>query len=116
MPRVKRGVRGARRRKGILKQAKGYFGGRHRLIRTASEAVDKGLAYAYVGRKLKKREYRGLWQTRISAAAKENGISFSRLMGNLKKKGVALDRKILAELAAQHPGDFAAIANLAKGA
>jgi large subunit ribosomal protein L20 len=116
MPRVKRGVKGARRRKSILKQAKGYFAGRHRLLRTASEAVDKGYAYAFVGRKLKKRDMRGLWQTRVGAAAKENGISFSRLMGNLKKKGVSLDRKILAQLAIEHPGDFAAIANLAKSA
>jgi large subunit ribosomal protein L20 len=116
MPRVKRGVRGARRRKAILKQAKGYFAGRHRLLRTASEAVDKGLAYAYVGRKLKKREFRGLWQTRVGAAAKENGISFSRLVGNLKKKGVVLNRKILAELAVANPKDFSAIANLAKSA
>jgi len=116
MPRVKRGVKGARRRKSILKQAKGYFGGRHRLIRTASEAVDKGLAYAYVGRRLKKRDFRALWQTRISAAAKENGISFSRLMGNLKKKNVTLDRKMLSELAVWHPKDFAAVVNLAKTA
>jgi len=116
MPRVKRGVKGARRRKSILKQAKGYFAGRHRLLRTASEAVDKGLAYAYVGRKLKKRDMRGLWQTRIGAAAKENGTSFSRLIGGLKKKGVVLDRKILAELAVAHPEDFTAIANFAKNA
>ena len=116
MPRVKRGIKGARRRKSILKQAKGYFGGRHRLIRTASEAVDKGLAYAYVGRKLKKRDFRALWQTRIAAAAKQNGISFSRLMGNLKKKDVALDRKMLALLALSHPKDFAAVASVAKNA
>ncbi len=116
MPRVKRGPRGTRRRRAILKQAKGYFGGRHRLLRTASEAVDKGLAYAYVGRKLKKREFRGLWQTRVGAAAKENGISFSRLVGNLKKKGVVLNRKMLAELAVANPKDFAAVANFAKSA
>ena len=116
MPRVKRGVKGARRRKSILKQAKGYFSGRHRLLRTAAEAVDKALAYAYVGRKLKKRDFRGLWQTRIGAAAKENEISFSRLIGNLKKKNVTLNRKILAELAISHPKDFAAIVNLAKTA
>lgn len=116
MPRVKRGTRGARRRKAILKQAKGYFGGRHRLLRTASEAVDKGLAYAYVGRKLKKRDFRKLWQSRVGAAAKENGISFSRLVGNLKKKGVVLNRKVLSEIAVAHPEDFAAIATLAKGA
>jgi len=104
------------RRKSILKQAKGYFGGRHRLLRTASEAVDKALAYAYVGRRLKKRDFRALWQTRIAAAAKQNGISFSRLMGNLKKKDVMLDRKMLALLALSHPEDFAAVANVAKNA
>jgi len=116
MPRVKRGVKGARRRKSILKQAKGYFGGRHRLIRTASEAVDKALAYAYVGRKLKKRDFRALWQTRIAATAKQNGISFSRLIGNLKKRSVLLDRKMLAEIALSNPKDFAAIADMAKNA
>ena len=109
MPRVKRGPRGQRRRKAILKQAKGYVGGRRKLIRTASEAVDKALAYAYTGRRLKKRDFRGLWQTRISAAAKENNTSYSKLMGTLRKKEVALDRKMLAELAVRHPQDFSAI-------
>lgn len=109
MPRAKRGVKGARRRKSILKEAKGYFGGRHRLLRTAMEAVDRADRYAYVGRKLRKREFRRLWQIRISAAAKLNNTSYSKLMGGLKKKGVLLDRKMLAELAVSHPKDFGAI-------
>lgn len=113
MPRVKRGIRGAKRRKQVLKQAKGFFGGRHRLLRTAAQAVDKALTHAYVGRKLKKRDFRGLWQTRISAAAKENNLSYSKLMGNLKKKDVLLNRKILSELAVSHPNDFAAIVEFA---
>ncbi|PIU56214.1 MAG: 50S ribosomal protein L20 [Deltaproteobacteria bacterium CG07_land_8_20_14_0_80_38_7] len=116
MPRVKRGIVGTRRRKSILKQAKGYFGGRHRLLRTAMEAVDKANSYSYVGRKLKKRDFRALWQTRISAAAKENNTSYSRFIGNLKKKGVLLDRKILADLAISHPSDFAAIVSWTKAA
>ena len=86
MPRVKRGTRGARRRKAVRKQAKGYSGSRHRLLRTAAEAVDKALQHAYAGRRLKKRDFRGLWQTRIAAASKANGISYSKLVGNLKKK------------------------------
>ncbi|MFH1874905.1 MAG: 50S ribosomal protein L20 [Pseudomonadota bacterium] len=111
MPRVKRGPKGQRRRNAIMKLAKGYVGGRSRLIRTASEAVDKAQAYAYTGRKLKKRDFRALWQTRIAAAAKQNNTSYSRLMGNLKKKNVELDRKILADLAVTQASDFAAICN-----
>lgn len=116
MPRVRRGPKGARRRKAIRKQAKGYSGSRHRLLRTAAESVDKALQHAYVGRRLKKRDFRGLWQTRIAAASKVNGISYSKLIGNLKKKNVQLNRKILSELAISNPNDFAEIANLAKGA
>ncbi len=113
MPRVKRGTKGAKRRKQVLKQAKGYFGGRHRLLRVAAQAVDKALTHAYVGRKLKKRDFRSLWQIRISAAAKKNNLSFSKLMGNLKKKNVHLNRKMLSEIAISHPEDFAAIVELA---
>jgi large subunit ribosomal protein L20 len=109
MPRVKRGVKGARRRKAVLKKASGYRGGRSKLMRTASEAVDKGEQYAYAHRKTKKREYRQLWNTRIGAAAKENGTSYSRFIASLKSAGVELDRKILADLAVYHPKDFSAI-------
>lgn len=114
MPRAKRGFKRRRHVKKVLKQAKGYHASRHRLVRTAMEAVDHALKYAYVGRKLKKRDFRGLWQTRISAAAKKSGTSYSRLVGNLKKKSVELDRKMLAELAVNHPADFAAIVEWAK--
>lgn len=114
MPRVKRGFKARQRRNKVLKKAKGYHAGRRRLIRTAMEAVDKALRYAYVGRKLKKRDYRALWQTRIAAAAKAHGTSYSRLMGDLNKKGNELDRKMLSELAIQHPDDFAAIVEWAR--
>lgn len=114
MPRAKRGFKRRRHVKKVLKQAKGYHASRHRLVRTAMEAVDHALKYAYVGRKLKKRDYRGLWQTRIAAAAKGHGTSYSRLMGDLRKKEVALDRKMLSELAVLHPEDFRAIVEWAR--
>ena len=113
MPRVKRGFKARRRRNKVLKQAKGFHGGRSKLIRSAMEAVDHALKYAYVGRKLKKRDFRGLWQTRIAAAAKERGTSYSVLMGALRKKGSELDRKSLAEMALNHPEDFAAVVDWA---
>jgi len=116
MPRAKRGFKARRRHKKVLKSAKGYSGSRSKLIRTAMEAVDHALQYAYVGRKLKKRDFRALWQTRIAAAAKGQGTSYSRLIGNLKKKGSELDRKMLAELALHHSEDFAAIVEWAKAA
>ncbi len=109
MPRAKRGFKRRRHVKKVLKAAKGYHASRHRLIRTAMEAVDHALQYAYTGRKLKKRDFRALWQTRISAAAKAKGTSYSKLMGGLKKKSVELDRKMLSELAIHHPEDFNAI-------
>lgn len=109
MPRVKRGFKARRRRKKVLKKAKGFHAGRGGLIRTAMGAVDKALQHAYVGRKLKKRDFRGLWQTRIAAAAKVSGTSYSSFMGNLRKKGSDLNRKVLSELAIHHPEDFAAI-------
>lgn len=114
MARAKRGFKGKRRHKKVLKQARGYLGGRSKLFRTAQEAVDKALAYAYDDRKVKKRTFRSLWQTRISAATKENGLSYSKFIAGLKKVGVALDRKILAELAAVHPKDFAKLVEMAK--
>ncbi len=114
MPRVKRGFKARRRRNKVLKQAKGFHAGRSKLIRTAMEAVDHALKYAYTGRKLKKRDFRGLWQTRIAAAAKERGTSYSSLMGSLRKKGSELDRKMLAEMAVNHPEDFAAVVDWAQ--
>lgn len=114
MPRVKRGFKARRRHNKVLKEAKGFHSGRSRLIRTAMEAVDHALKYAYKGRKLKKRDFRGLWQTRIAAAAKERGTSYSTFIGTLKKKGSELDRKMLAEMAVNHPDDFTAIVEWAK--
>lgn len=114
MPRVKRGTKGARRRKSVMKKASGYRGGRSKLMRTAMEAVDKAEQYAYAHRKTKKREYRQLWNTRISAAAKSNDFSYSKLMAALKKSGVELNRKMLSELAIHHPKDFTAIVEEAK--
>ncbi|MFP3982460.1 MAG: 50S ribosomal protein L20 [Desulfurivibrionaceae bacterium] len=113
MPRVKRGFKARRRRKRVLKLAKGYRGGRHKLFRTATEAVDRALCYAYRDRRQKKRDFRRLWITRISAAAKENGTSYSRMMGGLKKADVELDRKALAHLAVIDPKAFSNVARLA---
>lgn len=109
MPRAKRGFKRRRRTNKVLKKAKGFFQGRRRLVVQAMEAVDKSLTHAYRGRRLKKRDMRALWQIRISAAAKEQGTSFSRLIGNLKKKGCVLNRKVLAEMAIDHPKDFAEV-------
>jgi large subunit ribosomal protein L20 len=114
MPRAKRGFKARRRRNKVLKKAKGYYGGRHRLIRTAMEAVDKALQYAFMGRKRKKRDFRGLWQTRIAAAAKQHGTSYSALMGSLRKKEARLNRKVLSEVAVNHPEDFKAIVEWAQ--
>lgn len=114
MARVKRGFKGKRRHKKVLKAASGYFGGRSKLYRTAQEAVDKGLAYAYGDRKKKKRTIRALWQVRISAAAKENGLSYSKLIAALKKSSVGLDRKVLSGIAVKYPQDFAKIVQLVK--
>ncbi|MBI4365711.1 MAG: 50S ribosomal protein L20 [Deltaproteobacteria bacterium] len=107
MARVKRGYKARRRRNKVLAQASGYFGGRSRLIRTAQEAVDRALAYAYRDRRTHKRTMRGLWQIRIGAAVKPLNTSYSRFMHGLKQAGVTLDRKVLAELAVAHPQDFA---------
>lgn len=109
MPRVTRGFKARRRRKKILKMARGYVGGRSRLIRTASEAVDRALCYAYRDRKAKKRDFRQLWIARISAAAKLNGTSYSKLIGGLKKAGVELDRKVLSHLAIVDPQAFSQV-------
>jgi len=116
MARAKRGFKARRRRNKILKLAKGYTGARSKLFRTATEAVDKALQYAYIGRKLKKRDFRGLWIARINAAARMNGLSYSRLINGLKKAAVSLDRKILADLAVSDPKGFSAVSDMAKGA
>jgi large subunit ribosomal protein L20 len=113
MPRVTRGFKARRRRKKVLKMAKGFRGGRHSLFRTATEAVDRALCYAYRDRRTKKRDFRRLWITRISAAAKLNNISYSKLMGGLKKAEVELDRKVLANMAIMDPSGFAQVVKLA---
>ena len=115
MARVKRGFKARRRRNRIMKEAKGFFGSRSRLFKIANVAVIHSWADAYIGRKLRKRDMRRLWITRISAAARLNGVNYSRLMGGLRKADVALDRKILADLAIHDPAAFSAVSAIAKG-
>ena len=112
--RVKRGLAAHRRHKRYLAQAKGYRAGRHKLYRTAREAVERALCYAYRDRKVRKREFRKLWILRINAAARLSGLSYSRFMNGLAKAGIVLDRKILADLAVRHKEDFAKLVDLAK--
>ena len=116
MPRVKRGTKRNDRRKKILKRASGYFLAKSKLYQAAQEAVERGLKFAYSGRKQKKRQYRSLWIVRINAAAKLNGISYSQLINGLKKAGVELDRKMLADLAVNDAAGFTALVAQAKGA
>jgi large subunit ribosomal protein L20 len=114
MPRAKGGAKTRQRRKKILKQAKGYVGGRRKLYRTAAETVLRAGAFAYRDRKQKKRQSRSLWVVRINAACRQAGISYSRFIAGLRKAGILLDRKILAELAVSDPGGFAKLAETAK--
>ena len=112
--RVKRGMAAHRRHKKYLDLAKGFRGGRSKLYRTAREAVERSLVYSYRDRKVRKREFRKLWILRINAAAREHGLSYSRFMDGLKKADIALDRKVLADLAVRAKEDFAKLAELAK--
>ena len=114
MPRAKNSVASRRRRKKVLKQAKGYFGARGRLFRTAREAVNRAQAYAYRDRRNRKRDFRRLWITRINAAARLHGLSYSQLMNGLSRADIAVNRKILADLAVRDPGAFASIVEEAK--
>ena len=114
MPRVKRGVAAHRRRKRVLKQAKGYFGGRSKIHGKAQEAVEKAGIYAYRDRKQRKRDFRALWIARINAAARQHDLSYSRFISGLKLAGVDVDRKILAQLAMSDSKAFAELAALAK--
>lgn len=114
MARVKRAVNAVKKRRKILKMAKGYFGQKSTNYRVAKQAVMKSLSYSYKGRRLKKRDFRRLWITRINAAARMNGISYSRLMDGLKKAGVEINRKMLAELAVSDMPAFAALVDIAK--
>lgn len=111
--RIKRGFKSRRRRKKVLKLAKGFRGGRSKLFRTAADSVDKALQYAYRDRKQRKRQFRRLWIARINAAARMNDLSYSRFISGLKKADVNLDRKVLADLAVSDPSGFAQIAALA---
>lgn len=114
MPRAKGGSKSRQRRKKIMKLAKGYVGGRGRLYRSARETVERGLVFAYRDRRVKKRTFRGLWITRIGAAAKINGLSYSQLIKGLKLAGIELDRKVLAEIAMADMAGFGQIAQAAK--
>ena len=114
MPRVKRGFKARHRRNKVLKLAKGYRGARSKLFRSATEAVDRALNYAFRDRRVKKRDFRALWITRINAAARINGLSYSKLIHGLKLAMVEIDRKVMADLAVSDPKGFAAIADVAK--
>ena len=116
MPRAKGGPKTRQRRKKVLKQAKGYYNARRKVYRVAKQAVTKALQYAYIGRKQKKRNFRSLWITRINAAARINGMSYSRFMNGLLKAGITLDRKVLADIAVHDAKGFAALAEKAKSA
>jgi len=116
MPRVKRGTKRRAKRKKILDRASGYFLTKSKLYRSAKEAVERGLKFAYSGRKQRKRHFRSLWIVRIGAAAKSNGLSYNQFIHGLKKAGVELDRKILADLAVNDAAGFANLASQAKSA
>ena len=114
MARIKRGTNNRKRHKKILKQAKGYYGSKHTLFKTANQAVMKSLAYSYVGRKRRKRDFRKLWITRINAAARINGMSYSKFINGLKKANININRKMLSEMAINDPEGFAKLVQIAK--
>ena len=114
--RIKRGVNAVKKRRKILKSAKGYFGAKSKLYRTAREQVMKSGQYSYIGRKQKKRDFRTLWITRINAGCHANGISYSRFIAGLKKANIALNRKVLADLAVREPESFSQLVETAKKA
>jgi large subunit ribosomal protein L20 len=116
MARVKRGVTARRRHKKVLSRAKGYYNARRKVFRVAKQAVIKAGQYAYIGRKQKKRNFRSLWITRINAAARLNGLSYSRFMNGLLKANITLDRKVLADIAVHDAASFTALAEKAKSA
>ena len=115
MGRVKRSVNAKKKRRKILKLAKGYFGARSRLYRVATEAVERAMKFAYRDRKVRKRDVRRLWIARRNSATRMQGISYSKFMGGIKKAGVEIDRKILADLAVNHHQDFFKVVNIVKG-
>lgn len=116
MARVKRAVNAQKKRRKIMRLSKGYFGAKSKQYRSASEQVRRSLRYAYVGRKLKKRDFRRLWIARINAAARANGLSYSRMINGLKIAGIDINRKVLSELAITDPAAFTALAEEAKAA
>ena len=116
MARVKGALMTRKRRKKTLKLAKGYFGSKHRLFKTAKQAVMKSGNYAYIGRKQRKRDFRRLWSTRISAATRANGMNYSTFMNGLKKAGITLNRKMLSEIAIADPAAFTALTEKARAA
>lgn len=116
MARVKKGVTARKRHKKVIKQAKGFYGQKSRNFKAVNPAVMRALRSAYVGRKNKKREYRRLWIARINAAARANGISYSKFMNGLKKSGIEMNRKMLSEMAIYDPAGFAALCETAKKA
>jgi large subunit ribosomal protein L20 len=116
MPRVKRGTKRRAKRKKILERASGYYLTKSKLYRSAKESVERALKFAYSGRRQKKRQYRSLWIVRIGAAAKQNGLSYSQFISGLKKAGIELDRKILADVAVKDPAGFTSLADQAKAA
>lgn len=116
MARVKRAVNALKKRRKVMRLAKGYFGAKSKQYRAASEQVRRSLRYAYIGRKLKKRDFRRLWIARINAAARANGLSYSRMINGLKLAGVDINRKVLSELAISDPAAFTALAEKAKAA
>lgn len=116
MARVRRGFRARRRRNKVLKLAKGFVGGRSKLYRTARNAVFKALTYSYRDRKVRRREFRRLWIVRINAAARMNGMSYSRFVNGLKRANIVLDRKVLADLALRDPAGFTALVEQVRAA
>jgi large subunit ribosomal protein L20 len=114
MPRVKRGFKARQRRNKVLKAAKGFRGGHSKLFKTAFITLSRARMFAYRDRRTRKRDFRSLWIARINAAARENGLSYSKLMGGLHKAGIELDRKVLADMAVKDPAAFAQVANLVK--
>jgi large subunit ribosomal protein L20 len=116
MPRVKRGTKRRQRRKKILERASGYYLTKSKLYRSAKESVERGLKFAFTGRKQKKRQYRAIWIVRISAACKANGTSYNQFISGLKKAGVELDRKMLADIAVNDAGSFTVLVETAKKA
>jgi large subunit ribosomal protein L20 len=116
MARVKRGVNAKKRHKKVLKQAKGYYGAKSKLFRPANQAVMKSLNYAYIGRKRRKRDFRKMWITRINAAARSNGMSYSKFINGLKKSNIEVNRKMLSEMAIYDAEGFSKLVEIAKNA